>query len=143
MQRRIFVTGFLSLLIIFFAAGANAADMNANYLAGNWVIGTTEQKCDASDAEYFLFHENGTFEAGRSSIAEAVGFWRIDGDIVYLDFVSSGGFFQDIHAELKAYADAFDYFHVKLIHFNVEENRFEGVGVLGDQVNKGIAIRCK
>ena len=143
MRSRIFVTGLLVLLIIFFATGANAADMNANYLAGNWVIGTVEQKCGASDAEYFKFHENGTFEAGRSSKAEAVGFWRIDGYIVYLDFVSSGGFFQDIHAELNAYGSVFDYFNVKLIHFNVEEDRFESVGVLGDQVNKGIAIRCK
>jgi hypothetical protein len=90
-----------------------------------------------------MFNQNGTFEAGRSKKAEAVGFWQIDGDTVYLVFIASGGFFQDIHAELKAYENTFDYFDVKLIPFNVEDNRFEAVGVLGDEVNRGIAIRCK
>ena len=90
-----------------------------------------------------MFKENGTFEAGRSKKAEAVGFWQIDGDSVYLVFIASGGFFQDIHAELKAYENRFDYFDVKLIPFNIAENRFEAVGVLGDETNKGIAIRCR
>jgi len=117
--------------------------MAPKYLQGNWVIGTTSQKCGAADAEYFVFHKNGTFEAGRSNKPEAVGFWQINDDILYLDFVSSGGFFQDIHAELKASENEFDYFKAKLIYFNVEKNRFEAVGVLGDQTNKGIAIRCK
>ena len=103
----------------------------------------TEQKCSDPDAEYFVFNQNGTFEAGRSKKAEAVGFWQIGDDIVYLVFIASGGFFQDIHAELNAYENRFDYFDVKLIPFNVEENRFEAVGVLGDETNKGIAIRCK
>jgi hypothetical protein len=103
----------------------------------------TEQTCGAADAEYFVFNQNGTFEAGRSKKAEAVGFWQIDGDIVYLVFIASGGFFQDIHAELKEYENTYDSFDVKLIPFNVEANRFEAVGVLGDETNKGVAIRCK
>jgi len=117
--------------------------MAPEYLHGDWVIGKTEQKCGAADAEYFIFNQNGTFEAGRSNKAEAVGFWQIDGDIVYLVFIASGGFFQDIHAELKEHENTFDYFDVKLIPFNVEDNRFEAFGVLGDETNKGIAIRCK
>ena len=134
---------FLVMVLICFSTGANAADMAPEYLHGNWVIGTTEQKCGAEDSEYFIFNKNGTFEAGRSNKAEAVGFWQIDSDFVYLVFIASGGFFQDIHAELKAYENTFDYFDVKLIPFDVEDNRFEAVGVLGDEVNRGIAIRCK
>jgi hypothetical protein len=134
---------FLVMVLICFSSGANAADMAPEYLHGNWVIGTTEQKCGDSDTEYFVFNQNGTFEAGRSKKAEAVGFWQIDGDTVYLVFIASGGFFQDIHAELKAYENTFDYFDVKLIPFNVEDNRFEAVGVLGDEVNNGVAVRCK
>jgi hypothetical protein len=117
--------------------------MAPEYLHGDWVIGMTEQKCGAADSEYFIFNKNGTFEAGRSTKAEAVGFWQIDSDIVYLVFIASGGFFQDIHAELNEYENTFDYFDVKLIPFNVKDNRFEAVGVLGDEVNKGIAVRCK
>ena len=134
---------FVVMVWIFFSSGANAADMVPEYLHGNWVIGMTEQKCGAAGAEYFVFNQNGTFEAGRSKKAEAVGFWQIDGDSVDLVFIASGGFFQDIHAELKGYENTFDSFDVKLVPFNVKDNRFEAVGVLGDEVNKGIAIRCK
>ena len=143
MRSKLLAFNFLVIVWICFSSGANAADMAPEYLHGNWVIGTTEQKCGAADSEYFIFNKNGTFEAGRSGKAEAVGFWQIDGDIVYLVFIASGGFFQDIHTELKEYENTFDYFDVKLIPFNVEDNRFEAVGVLGDEINKGIAIRCK
>jgi len=134
---------FLVMALIGFSSGANAADMVPEYLHGYWAIGTTDQKCGDPDAEYFVFNQNGTFEAGRSKNAEAVGFWQIDGDIVYLVFIASGGFFQDIHAEFKAYENRFDYFDVKLIPFNVKAKRFEAVGVLGDETNIGVAIRCK
>jgi hypothetical protein len=143
MRGKLLTYSFLLIVAAWFSSGANAADMVPGYLHGNWVIGTKEQKCGGPDAEYFVFNENGTFEAGRSKKAEAVGFWQIDSDIVFLVFIASGGFFQDIHAELKAYENTFDYFDVKLIPFNVTDDRFEAVGVLGDETNKGIAIRCK
>jgi hypothetical protein len=143
MRSKLLAFSFLVMALIGFSSGANAADMPPEYLHGNWVISTTEQTCGAADSEYFIFNKNGTFEAGRSKKAEAVGFWQVDGDIVYLVFIASGGFFQDIHAELKEHENTFDYFDVKLIPFNVEDNRFEAVGVLGDETNKGIAIRCR
>ena len=143
MRGKLLTFSFLLIVAACFSSGANAADMAPDYLHGNWVIGMTEQKCGAAGAEYFVFNQNGTFEAGRSKKAEAVGFWQIDGDIVYLVFIASGGFFQDIHAELKEYENRFDYFDVKLVPYNVEDNRFEAVGVLSDEINKGVAIRCK
>ena len=143
MRGKFLAFSFLVLALVGFSSGANAADMAPEYLLGDWVIGKTEQQCGATDSEYFIFNKNGTFESGRSSKAEAVGFWQIDGDIVYLVLIASGGFFQDIHAELKEYENRFDSFDVKLIPFNVEDNRFEAVGVLGDETNKGVAIRCK
>ena len=143
MRSKFLTFSFLVMVWICFSSGAHAVDMAPEYLHGDWVIGKTEQKCGEADAEYFVFNENGTFEAGRSKKAEAVGFWQIDGDIVYLVFIASGGFFQDIHAELKEYENRFDYFDVKLIPFNVEDSRFEAVGVLCDETNKGVAIRCR
>jgi hypothetical protein len=143
MRGKLLTFSFMLVIIGCFLSGANAADMAPEYLHGNWVIGTTEQQCGAADSEYFTFNKNGTFEAGRSGKAEAVGFWQIDGDIVYLVFIASGGFFQDIHAELKEYENRFDSFDVKVIPFNVEDNRFEALGVLGDQTNKGVAVRCE
>ena len=143
MRGKLLVFNVLVMASMCFYSAAHAADMVPEYLHGNWVIGTTEQKCGAADSEYFIFDKNGTFEAGRSGKAEAVGFWQIDSDIVYLVFIASGGFFQDIHAELKEHENTFDYFDVKLVPFNVKDNRFEAVGVLGDEINKGIAIRCE
>ena len=143
MRGKLMAFNFLVMVLICFSSGAYAADMVPEYLQGNWVIGPTEQTCGAADSEYFNFHNNGTFEAGRSGNAEAVGFWQINGDVLKLDFISSPGFFQDIHEELKELANLFDYFSVKVVPFNVEENRFEGVGVLGNQIQKGIAVRCK
>ena len=135
--------GFLMMFMIGLSSVANAADMDTDYLVGNWAIGTTEQKCADAESEGFVFHKNGTFEASRANKAEAVGFWQVDGDMVRLDFISSGGFFQDIHAQLKALENRFSFFQVKLVPFNVEQSRFEAVGILGDQVNKGVAVRCK
>jgi hypothetical protein len=143
MRGKLLTFSFMLVIIGCFLSGANAADMAPEYLYGHWVIGTAEQKCGAADAEYFIFNKNATFEAGRANKAEAVGFWQIDVDTVYLVFIASGGFFQDIHAELKEHDNTFDTFDVKLIPFNVEDDRFEAVGMLGDEVNRGIAIRCK
>ena len=143
MRGKLLTFSILLIVATCFSSMAIAAEISPDYLHGNWVIGTTEQKCGADDSEYFTFNKNTTFEAGRSGKAEAVGFWQIDGGIVYLVFIASGGFFQDIHAELKEYENRFDYFDVKLVPYNVEDNRFEAVGVLGDETNKGIAIRCK
>jgi hypothetical protein len=143
MRGKLLVFSFLLMIGICFSSGAHAAEMTPEYLQGNWVIGTTEQKCGAVDSESFVFDKNGTFESGRAGKTEAVGFWQIGDDRVYLDFISSGAFFQDIHAELKAFANQFDYFKVELIPFNVEENRFEAIGFLGEQSNKGVAVRCR
>ena len=143
MRGKLLVFNVLVMASMCFYSAAHAADMVPEYLHGNWVIGTTEQKCGAADSEYFMFDKNGTFEAGRSGKAEAVGFWQIADDRVHLDFISSGAFFQDICAELKDFANQFDYLKVELIPFNVKENRFEAVGLLGEQSNKGIAVRCK
>ena len=60
-----------------------------NYLHGKWVLGIGEQTCSAPDAEYFIFHDNGTFAAGRADNSEAVGFWQLDEETVQLHFVSS------------------------------------------------------
>jgi hypothetical protein len=143
MRTKIRDIAFLTILIIGLSSAANAMDMDADYLVGNWAIGTTEQKCTDVESENFVFRKNGTFETSRSNKAEAVGFWQMAGEMVRLDFISSGGFFQDIQTQLKALENQFSYFQVKLVPFNVKENRFEAVGILGDQVNKGIAIRCK
>jgi hypothetical protein len=50
---------FLVMVWICFSSAANAADMASEHLRGNWLIGTTEQKCGATDSEYFIFKPEG------------------------------------------------------------------------------------
>ena len=82
MRGKLYTFSFIVIVTACISSVANAADMTPEYLLGNWAIGTTEQKCAAADSEYFVFNKNGTFEAGRSGRAEAVGFWQIDSDII-------------------------------------------------------------
>ena len=59
MRGKFLAFNFYVMVLICFSSGANAADMAPEYLHGNWVIGTTEQKCGATDSEYFIFKPEG------------------------------------------------------------------------------------
>ena len=119
-----------------------AADINSSNLTGKWAIGATEQQCGDTNSEFFTFEPDGTFKARRNSTVEATGFYQVDQGFVSLNFISSIGFFKDIRAELKMYEGSYSQFKVTLLPFNVSDDRFEAFGLLGDQVNKGIAIKC-
>ena len=58
--------------------GVAAADLTPKSLTGTWALNGKDH-CSLADKEYFLFHENGTFEHGRKGKSEAVGFWTIGG----------------------------------------------------------------
>ncbi len=111
--------------------------------AGEWVVGPTEQKCDSTEFEHLTFRKNGSFEGGRTGKVEAAGIWSIDEDIVSLHIVSSPAFFEDIHEELKAFKDQYHYFYIKIVPFNIEDGKFEAVGVIGEMIKKGVFVRCK
>ena len=119
-----------------------AADINSSNLTGKWAIGTTEQQCSDTNSEFFTFEPDGTFKARRNNTVEATGFYQVDQGFVSLNFISSIGFFKDLRAELKMYEGSYSQFRVTLLPFNVSDDRFEAFGLLGDQVNKGIAIKC-
>ena len=143
MQHKLaYITVILSLSICF-AFGVNAAELTPQYLQGVWVVGPTEQTCDSTEFEHLTFRKNGSFEGGRTGKVEAAGIWSIDEDIVSLHIVSSPAFFEDIHEELKAFEDQYHYFYVKIVPFNIEDGKFEAVGMLGEMIKKGVFIRCK
>ncbi len=58
--------------------------------------------CGGENAEHLILRANSTFEYGRRGKAEAVGFWRLEGDVVTLQMLSQPSDFQDIQHELKA-----------------------------------------
>jgi hypothetical protein len=130
------------ILIAFQINTASAAEMTINQLQGKWAIGTVEQDCSDSSAEFFMFENDGTFKSTRNTTVEAAGFYKVDKGFVYLNFISSIGFFSDISAVLEGYKDTYTPFSVTLLPFNVSEDRFEAFGLLENQINKGIAVKC-
>ena len=131
-----------SMLSAFYMNAALAAEVNNEILQGKWAIGTVEQQCSNSDAEFFIFDQDGTFKATRNNTVEATGFYKVDQGYVYLNFISSIGFFSDISSILEGYKDTYTLFSVTLLPFNVSATKFEAFGLLDEQINKGIAVKC-
>jgi hypothetical protein len=143
MQQKLVYITVLLMLTFCFAFGVNAAELTPQYLQGEWAVGTTEQNCDSTESEHLTFRENGSFEGGRAGKVEASGIWTIEEGMLELHIVSSPAFFGDIHEELKAFEDQYHYFNIKIVPFNIEEGKFEAVGVIGEVVKKGVFVRCK
>ena len=130
----------LVVLSIFWVPWAIAGDLSADYLYGRWVI--DEQNCSSPDSEYFEFRKNGTFESTRRGETEIVGFWELNEDILKLHMVTSPAFFDDIHRALVGFKGQYNYFQVRMVIFNTDQNSFEAFGVLGDEIKRATAERC-
>ena len=141
MIRTLKTASLVVLLGLLMALWAQAADLNAQYLIGRWVLNA--QDCSASDAETIEFRKNGTFEYDRSGQVEIVGFWRIDKGLVELNMVTSPAYFSDIDSRLEAFNDMYNYFQTRMVLFNIEKDRHEAVGVLGNQIKRTHAVKCR
>jgi hypothetical protein len=134
---------FLLILTFTFPFGIYAADLTPAYLEGNWLLGDTAQNCNDPDAEYLLIRKNGTFETGRGGRAEMTGFWRIVGEAVELNLVTTPAFFQDIVKEASTLEDQFFYLKALVIPYDITDKGFKAIGLLGEQYRKTVAVRCK
>ena len=143
MQHKLVYFPVILILSICFAFGVNAAELTPQYLQGKWVVGPTEQNCDSTESEHLTFRKNSSFEGGRAGKVEAAGIWSIEEGMLELHIVSSPAFFGDIHEELKTFEDQYGYYYIKIVPFNIEEGRFEAVGVIGEMIKKGVFVRCK
>ncbi len=143
MKFRLFAVIFLLMVFNCFPFGANAAELTPAYLEGTWLVGDTEKDCNDPDTEYMLFRKNGTFETGRGGKAEVTGFWQISADAVELDMVTSPGFFQDVIKEAQIFQGQYYYFHARMITSDLTDKSFKAIGLLGEEHNKTIAVRCK
>jgi len=144
MVRKLSCATIVVLLMVFAVPLAHGADLSPKYLHGRWVI--DEKNCSSSEAEYIVFRENGTFENTRNGKAEIVGFWQISGNLkgaVSLHMVTSPAFFHDIMPALKQHQDIFAYFPATIFAFNLGKDSFEALGILGAQLKRMAAVRCK
>jgi len=121
----------------------DAAELNDGYLLGTWVVDSTD--CADQTAELVIFRDNGAVESVRAGKLEAAGFWMLDGDVVKAHLIASPAFFHDAKegfGDLATFADGFSAFPIRVIPLNLEDNKFDGVGLLGDQVAVGVFQRC-
>jgi hypothetical protein len=143
MKSKLFAVIILLILTCSFPFGGYAADLTPAYLEGMWLLGDTVKDCNDPDAEYLVVRKNGTFETGRGGRAEITGFWKIIGDAVVLDMVTSPGFFKDIIEEASALQDQYFYLEARMIIFDQKDKSFKAIGLLGEEYRKTKALRCK
>ena len=131
----------IALLIVLTATGLHAEGLSPEYLYGRWVVNL--QNCSSADAEYIVFGKNRTFESSRSGKTEIIGFWEINDEVLDLHMVTSPASFADISGDLIGYDGLYYYFKARLVVHNIQKDRFEAIGVLGEEVDRGYAVRCK
>jgi hypothetical protein len=131
----------LTLALTGVLSSATAADLNTGYLTGKWEI-NTPGTCGDKDAEHLILRANSTFEYGRRGKAEAVGFWRIENDVVAFEMLSSPASFQDIHNELKAFT-LFEIHSMQAMPIDMQQDQFIAVASIGDLMERITLQRCQ
>ena len=131
----------LTLVMTGFLSSAAAAVLDTEYLTGKWEF-NTQGACGGENAEHLIIDANSTFEYGRRGKAEAVGFWRLQGDVVTFEMLSKPSDFQDIQHELKA-SNAYGIYSMHMVPVDMQQNRFGAVATVGDLVQQFSLQRCQ
>ena len=122
-------------------SSATAAALDAGYLTGRWEI-NTQGSCGGENAEHLMINANSTFEYGRRGKAEAVGFWRLQDDVLVLDMMSSPVYFQDIQPQLKT-SNGYDIYSLHAVPIDMQKDQFNAVASLGDLIQQFTLQRCQ
>ena len=131
----------LTLAVTGFLSGATAAALDPGYLEGKWEL-DAQGPCGDKDAEHLILRGNGTFEYGRRGKAEAVGFWRIEEDVMRLEMLTSPAYFQDIHPELKPLS-GYEMQSMQAIPIEMQQDQFNVVARIGEQMKRFSLQRCQ
>ncbi len=130
----------LVVLGLFLVPMASAADLSADYFYGRWVM--NEKSCSSSTSEFIKFNKNGTFEETRNGVAEVVGFWKLNGDNMKLNMLSSAASFQDLDKSLSKFAGVYNHSEGQMLIFNAKKKDFEAYGVVGNEIKRATAVKC-
>ncbi len=142
--RKTFLLAVSFITVLGLSFQAWSSELTDGYLLGKWVIDGTD--CSDPSSEFVIFRDSGAVEGIRAEKLEAAGFWEINDDILVVHVVASPAFFHDDRkeaAELKAFEGEYYAFRIRIVPFNLEPDQFEAVGLLGEQVNRGVFNRCK
>ena len=141
MNRIMMLSAITVILCAFLAPSAYAEDIAPHYLTGKWIINASA--CSDPDGEYYEFYEDGTFKSRRNRQLEIIGFWQIVEGVLYIQMLTSPAYFKDIREQLSEYDGIYQHFEGKMVLFNAQPERFDTVGVLGNQLTKAFAARCQ
>ena len=131
----------LTLVMTGFLSSATAAVLDTGYLTGKWEF-NAQGTCGGENAEHLIINANSTFEYGRRGKAEAVGFWRLEGDVVSFEMMSMPSDFQDIQHELKA-GNAYEIYSMHMVPVDMQQNQFSAVASVGDLMQQFSLRRCQ
>ena len=121
-------------------SSATAAALDAGYLTGKWEI-NMQGSCGGENAEHLIINANSTFEYGRRGKAEAVGFWRIQGDLLAFDMMSSPANLHDIQPELRA-SNGYEIYSMHAVPIDMQQDQFNAVASIGDLIHQFTLRRC-
>ncbi len=123
-----------------------AAGLESGYLHGTWVLGNTA--CTDQASEFVSFRESGAFENTHAGRLQAAGFWVVNGDVVEAHLVASPAFFEKYFEaqgnmqELASSSTPVRAFRLRIVPLNMQQDQFDAVGLLGDQVAQAVFRRC-
>ena len=143
----VFRTTAICTALLLLGLGASpitkADDLDSAYFLGTWVIDDTD--CASETSELVVFRDSGALESMRAGTLEAAGFWKLEGDLIEAQLIASPAYFHDAKADFAPLAQSngeYGAFKIRVIPLNMEDNKFDAVGILGDQVAQGVFMRC-
>ncbi len=118
---------------------ASAAELSAEYLVGRWSL-DGKKACATDNFEYVAFRADGVLETGNRGKPGGAGFWELKerGEVIF-HLASSPAFH---HKELETLGGVYDHFDIRVLTYNVKDDQFGAIGLLGDQVARATFSRC-
>ena len=122
------------------APATNAAEFSKEYVAGLWSLDGVEA-CGTDSYEYVELRADGIVETGNNGAPDGTGFWELDAEENEMIWhLSTSPSFH--HDELKDLSDTYSNFRIRVVTYNLEDNQFEAIGLLGTEVARGTFTRC-
>ena len=133
-------SAFAAALACFAVSGTAQAEpeFNEGYVKGKWAVDGVA--CDGANGEILMFRPTGAFEAVDKGSLDAAGFWRVKEGIAELDVITAPSLIFD---EANPENDEFFLGKIRVVPFNMTDDAFEAVGVLGEQIRRATFKRCK
>ena len=126
------------LITLVMAHTVSAAEISAKYLVGLWSL-DGEKACTTDNFEYVAFRADGVLETGNGGKPGGAGFWELKEAEVVFHLASSPAFH---HKDLEGLGGVYDHFDIRVLTYNVEDDQFGAIGLLGDQVARATFSRC-